>query len=597
MNMNPNMLDAAIAYAERGCFVLPLHTPTHCGCSCGNPACARVGKHPRTPHGVNDATNDENKIRDYWSQWPTANIGIATGTKSNLAVIDIDNENAFNYVFALLEKSVAAGASSLEGLEMLTTGRGFHLYFRCPGTQVRSTTLRQGLELKGDGAYVVAPPSLHSSGRRYSSEARNIPDPLTLPLLPDCILRLQRQEQPLPTRVPPGTVIQHGSRNVTMASLAGTMRNRGMSREAIEAALLAENRIRCAPPLSEDDVKAIAESYGKYPAGDAARTNRLDAGAIQIEVALPFRTLSEVSRDVPSRPIWIAAPWIVAGSITELDGKVKSAGKTTFLTHLCSAVVDGIPFMGYPTRKTPIVYLSEQPPVSFMEAAKLAGLVRKQNFHVLFWRDTVGVSWQQTVSAAVKECKRLKAKLLIIDTIGQFTELSGDTENNAGDALEAMRPLQLAATDGLAIVIVRHERKSGGEVGVAGRGSSAYPGAVDVVLSIRRPDGAARPSLRVIHARSRFPQVPDELMIELTAEGYKSLGSVKKVAAHEAEAAILAAVPTGKAAALTLDEMKKDRSVARSTAQRVLESLSAQGVVVRRGLGKKNDPYRYYRKN
>ena len=110
-----------------------------------------------------------------------------------------------------------------------------------------------------------------------------------------------------------------------------------------------------------------------------------------------------------------------------------------------------------------------------------------------------------------------------------------------------MRPLQLAAADGLAVVIVRHERKSDGEVVVAGRDSSAYAGAADIVLSIRRPEGKVRPTLRVIHALSRFSQVPDQMMIELTEQGYRSLGSVQEVAAQEAEAAILALAPVGNA--------------------------------------------------
>src|SRR6266700_2778202 len=78
-------LDAALTYAQKhGWAVLPIHTPRGGQCSCGNPTCTSVGKHPRTPHGVKDATTDEATIRDWWTRWPDANIGIATGADSGL---------------------------------------------------------------------------------------------------------------------------------------------------------------------------------------------------------------------------------------------------------------------------------------------------------------------------------------------------------------------------------------------------------------------------------------------------------------------------------------------------------------------------------
>jgi hypothetical protein len=95
-------------------------------------------------------------------------------------------------------------------------------------------------------------------------------------------------------------------------------------------------------------------------------------------------------------------------------------------------------------------------------------------------------------------------------TLPQWAGIHGDGENSAGEALAAMAPLQEAASQHhLAVVIARHERKSGGDVGNSGRGSSAFAGAVDIVLSLRRPEGNTRPTLRVIHALSRFDETPD----------------------------------------------------------------------------------------
>ena len=210
------------------------------------------------------------------------------------------------------------------------------------------------------------------------------------------------------------------------------------------------------------------------------------------ERKLPFRTAAEIETETAATVDWIASPWGAAGAITELDGKVKAAGKTSWLLAMCRAILDGEPFMGEPTSKTPIVYLTEQNSTTFRVAMERAGLLGRDDFVVLSWADTVSARWEVVVQEAVSECKRRGARLLVVDTMAQFAGLHGDSENNAGNALEAIRPLQLGAAQGLGVVFSRHERKSGGEVGDSGRGSSAFGGAVDTILSLRRPEGRTR---------------------------------------------------------------------------------------------------------
>src|ERR1700689_3865482 len=104
-----------------------------------------------------------------------------------------------------------------------------------------------------------------------------------------------------------------------------------------------------------------------------------------------------------------------------------------------------------------------------MEKADLLGC---DDFLVLLHSDTQGLPWGDVTAAAVGQCKRVGASLLVVDTLPQFAGLKGDSENNSGDALEAMLPLQHAAAAGIGTILSRHERKSGGEVGDSGRGSS-----------------------------------------------------------------------------------------------------------------------------
>jgi len=307
---------------------------------------------------------------------------------------------------------------------------------------------------------------------------------------------------------------------------------------------------------------------------------------------LSFQTAAEISAETPDNVDWISKPWVAAGSFTNVSGKVKAAGKTTFVMRMVGAVLDGLPFMGEPTSKTPVVYLTEQPSPSFKEALKAAGLVDRQDLCVLPWNRSVGFTWPEVAAAALMECKRIGARFLVVDTLHQFAQLTGDSENNAGDALEAVRPIQSAMADGIAVLVVTHDRKSGGDVGDSGRGSSAFAGAADIVLSIRRPEGDHHPAQRRVEALSRFAETPPVLIIELTSDGYIAHGSAEDVAAQQVRAKLLEMLPPSEGDAITLDALVKAIGGGRGTVQRVLDGLSG---VCRAGAGKRGDPYRYYR--
>ena len=313
------------------------------------------------------------------------------------------------------------------------------------------------------------------------------------------------------------------------------------------------------------------------------------------ERTLPFRTARAVGEEVPEQVDWFVPGYIAAGAVTELVGKIKAAGKTTWLTHAVRAIVTGTSFLDRPTLQTGVVYLTEQSPTSFRVALSRAGLLERDDVVVLFWRDTTGVAWPDVVADAVAECQRRGFGLLAVDTLPRFAGLRGDAENNAGDADAAMAPLQLAAADGLAVVVVRHERKAGGEVGDSGRGSSAFGGAVDIVLALKRGEGATRPTVRVLHALSRFDETPGELVVELQEHGYVALGDHAAVALADARGRLLADLPRSADAAISMAELvARLTGLSPSTIERARDVLMAQGDVLRRGGGRKGDPYRYW---
>ena len=153
-----SLLTAALEYANRGWAVHPLHTVVDGLCSCGKNDCDHPGKHPRTPHGYKEASTDTQKIREWWTEYPDANIGIATGQDSKLLVVDLDDPIAEK-----LMKALGAPNSPI-----VQTGDGKHIYYQYPDEDVGSITgFLPEMDTRGRGGYIIAPPSQHENGTSY----------------------------------------------------------------------------------------------------------------------------------------------------------------------------------------------------------------------------------------------------------------------------------------------------------------------------------------------------------------------------------------------------------------------------------------------
>jgi len=158
------LLESAMHYASFGRGVLPLHnTVAGGGCSCRRSDCRSPRKHPRTKNGCKEASVDLNQIERWWTtMWPAANIGIATGAVSGIVVLDIDGAEGQATLQELIAKH-----GFLPRTRVVKTARGFHFYFKlAQGVSVPCST-GNGLDIRGNGGYVVAPPSIHSSGHVY----------------------------------------------------------------------------------------------------------------------------------------------------------------------------------------------------------------------------------------------------------------------------------------------------------------------------------------------------------------------------------------------------------------------------------------------
>jgi hypothetical protein len=307
---------------------------------------------------------------------------------------------------------------------------------------------------------------------------------------------------------------------------------------------------------------------------------------------LRFMSGAELAASTDEAVRWIMPGYVARGAITEIGAKIK-AGKTTLIAALVHAAADGVDFLGVPTVKTSTVYLTEQPPVSFRQTLARAGLLGRTDFHVLLRSDVPQMPWPGVVAASVDKCREIGAGLLVVDTLPQFAGLPGDTENNSGDALAAMEPLQKAAAVGIAVVWVRHDRKAGGDVGDSGRGSSAFGGVSDILISLRNPEGKANKNIRILKAKSRFSETPSEFVIELRESGFVALGDSHYCALKNAKDLIIAALPDSETGALTFKQLARSVGVARTTLQRALAELVDEGKLGHFGTGKRANALRY----
>ncbi len=296
-------------------------------------------------------------------------------------------------------------------------------------------------------------------------------------------------------------------------------------------------------------------------------------------------------------PDWVIEGLVARSCVTEVTAKIK-VGKTHFVTDAIAAVLEGRSFLGLDTRETGVLYLTEERKPTFREALKRVGLARAKGLTILFRGESYELDWDAIATATLSKAREVNAQLVVVDTLSDWANLEGDDENSAGAAKAAMRPLERIASHGLAVVMVRHERKGGGEVGDSARGSSAFGGSADILLSLRRAPTPGHPTRRCLQGVGRLSAVPPQLVLELQDAHYVSLGSSADVDRAASRTAILEVLPNNADDGLTEHELR-DRlgdDVSRSTLKRALAALKTEKVVDRRlGGGPNRRAYRYWR--
>ena len=261
MDRDSEFLEAALAYARRDWLVFPVQPG------------GKVPLGALAPHGLRDATTDAETIRRWWAADHGANIGIQTGAVSGLVVLDVDPRHDGDRSLWQLESRHGKIPHTVEAL---TGGGGRHIFFAHPraGLVVRNVTGLgglPGLDIRGDGGYIVAPPSIHRSGRSNEWEVSSHPNEVPLAPTPRWLLDMFRRS-PAGSGVPgPGMSaadwralvaqgVEEGRRNQAVAAIAGHLLRRGIDPFITLHLVIAWNTTSNRPPLPAEEVVRTVNS-------------------------------------------------------------------------------------------------------------------------------------------------------------------------------------------------------------------------------------------------------------------------------------------------------------------------------------------------
>ena len=611
---SPCLLEEALRLAGLGYRVFPL---------------VAKSKTPRAgSRGVLDATTNTDAIHAWWTQRPDANIGLACG--DGLLALDVDP--------GAIE---AFGAEAVAGLELDWMGKpkshtprgGFHLLMREPeGVQLRNSAGRigRGLDIKCAGGYIVAPPSrVVDPARKIDGEYEWI-EPLDcapdgLPDAPAWLAQAiaKADEQPtVPVNNETNAPIPEGRRNDTLASVAGRLRRVGLDGDAIAGALRAVNNERCQPPLDESEVEHIAASIARYEpqidlAGEAA--SGVDLTAFLAKPAQAGDSLEpaivSVGELVKANPA--LRPPVMHGLLREGETMnviaAPKTGKSWLTLDLAIAVATGQPWLGmYPTESGEVLIIdnelhAETSAHRIPKVAEARGVAMRQiatSLSIDNLRGRLRDMHQMAAYFDVIEPGRFK--VIVLDAFYRFIPRDGD-ENDNGTMRDIYNSLDAYAKRlGCCFILIHHSSKGNQSVKAVtdvGAGAGAQSRAADAHLVLRPHEeqdvivlDAAVRSWRPIEPtclRWSFPvwNVDDTLD---PAALRSEKGSRRNNKPVYTPATFVAAFVDGEPATRsTIIERAVSAGLSQWRADQLLRTADSNGLMVREGEGKRNEPFLY----
>lgn len=434
-------------YLAHGWSVLPI--------SPGSKAAARPWKELQTQRPT------EVEL-DQWFSKPSINIGIVTGRVSNLVVVDLDEASAID---ALVQE-----IGVLPVTRQVVTERGLHLYFRYPSEHSIPSRagVRPHLDVRGDGGYVVAPPSVNANGHQYAWVDESVP----IGDLPAPLLSMLSAPSPDTTAIPDseGAVIPEGTRNARLTSLAGRMLAEGHRVKTVRKHLHTVNQTRCQPPLDPGEVDRIVDSIH-------TREERKPKRKLSVQ------RLDQIQEEQVD---WM---WrgVLAKGITVIFDGAPGVGKSLLVYDLISRYTTGRawPDGSPPGEVRPVLIVQPEDHIPSVVGPRLRVAGAAPDLVHIAGIEGETVQLPRDFELLREAILHFRPGLVVLDPLTMLFE-HGRDDNRRGDSVAVLAPVkQLAQEIGFCLIVVRHTKKdtTGGAMG-AGAGSFAANGIARAVFLI-----------------------------------------------------------------------------------------------------------------
>jgi hypothetical protein len=455
------MLKWALRYAECGFPVFPL---------------AERSKIPlKNTQGLKEASTDPETVRRAWDGGPKRNIGLSV--PHDYVVVDVDDDEALH---ALRAQDV-----DLPATVRSQTGRGYHFWYRCaPGEFRPKVGIFDGVDIRAMGSYVVAPPSIHPSGKTYRwivppKESSFSPRPDWLAEI--CSKSAEERHDPVRAEsVLAG--IDQGSRDVTLFRYACSLRHRGIGRAEAEALVL-HAASQCSPPFPKDKAAEKVASAWRY---------RSERDERRKQEAKHWSADEFLRADFPA-PRWFVQRILPEG-LTLVVSPAK-VGKSFLVGSVAYSVAVGGAVLGFlRATKADVLYLDlEQSEAPAQERwRKIVGPDPPSNLHLCFDWPRIGDGFAERLEAYLAE--EPTVGLVVVDVLSLIWPMEARRGTNAyHQEYEILSQLkQLTRRWGIALVLVHHTNRGAhaDQLNTAS-GTAAMTGVPDAVWMLSRERGRA----------------------------------------------------------------------------------------------------------
>lgn len=591
------MLDHALYYASQGLAVFPLN-----------------GKIPATPNGCHDATTDPATIQNWWSARPDANIGIATGAKSGLLVIDVDGAEGAAALLSLSLPPTLEVESPGKIENGVYQGKGRHLYYRhVPGVTIGQSKLAPKIDHRGEGGYVVAPPSIHPHGTgqytwRVNAPVAELPAQHVARLLPAPAATLDsvRESKTLENHVRALSTAAPGTKHQALVEASYAFAC--AAQEAKEPRETAEPRVtailKLALELNPSKVQDWGNVYATIRSGFSKAYGRSAAAAPALPSSWGLESAAAMASPL-TPPTWLSKDLQLGPGRPVIVAGYGASGKTLAAQSLALSVASGQPIWGqFPvTHRGAVIHLD-------YEQGRYATFRRYQRLAHGMGINLAALDTSLKVRAFPE--KRLTdedivealsmlcdgASLLIVDSLRAATP---GVDENASEVQRYVQNLaRVGEATGCTCLLIHHARKKSegdSDIRTILRGSSAIFDAAGSIYAITTSGDTRRVDHAKAPAEAEDGPLPGfELAIEQapgTVDCDKPLRVLyqrppskeeqSKARAGAAHASVFQMILSKGLAGATKTLIREASGARRDAAYVALEDLLDQGAVVKRG--------------